>query len=63
MTTVAAPDRPRLLARALRLEYLTVGWNLIEGVIAIAAAMASGKPALINVEIRQDREYSGGIYV
>ena len=30
---------------------------------AYAAGMASGKPALINVEIRQDREYSGGIYV
>ncbi len=28
-----------------------------------AAGQASGKPALINVEIRQDREYSGGIYV
>jgi hypothetical protein len=27
-----ALDRPRLLARALRLEYLTVGWNVNEGV-------------------------------
>mgnify|MGYP003530111322 CR=1 FL=1 len=38
MTVAAASDRPRLLRRALRLEYLTVGWNIIEGVIAIAAA-------------------------
>ena len=30
---------------------------------ARARARASGKPALVNVEIRQDREYSGGIYV
>ncbi len=30
---------------------------------ALERAAASGKPALINVEIRQDRKYSGGIYV
>jgi acetolactate synthase-1/2/3 large subunit len=30
---------------------------------ALERAAASGKPALINVEIRQDREYAGGIYV
>jgi len=30
---------------------------------ALERAAASGKPALINVEIRQDREYKGGIYV
>jgi acetolactate synthase-1/2/3 large subunit len=30
---------------------------------ALERAAASGLPALINVEIRQDREYSGGIYV
>ncbi len=30
---------------------------------ALERAAASGKPALINVEIRQDRDYKGGIYV
>ncbi len=30
---------------------------------ALERAAESGKPALINVEIRQDREYKGGIYV
>ncbi|MDH3686476.1 MAG: thiamine pyrophosphate-binding protein [Myxococcales bacterium] len=30
---------------------------------ALERAAASGKPALINVIIRQDREYKGGIYV
>jgi len=30
---------------------------------ALERSAASGKPALINVEIRQDREYKGGIYV
>jgi acetolactate synthase-1/2/3 large subunit len=30
---------------------------------AFERAAASGLPALVNVDIRQDREYSGGIYV
>jgi acetolactate synthase-1/2/3 large subunit len=30
---------------------------------ALDRAAASGKPALVNVEIRQDRDYKGGIYV
>lgn len=30
---------------------------------ALERAIASGKPALVNVIIRQDTEYSGGIYV
>ena len=30
---------------------------------ALERAAASGKPACVNVVIRQDREYSGGIYV
>ncbi|MBF8291080.1 MAG: hypothetical protein HW391_2048, partial [Chloroflexi bacterium] len=36
MTTAELPtrDRAQLLRRGLRLEYLTVGWNIVEGVIA-----------------------------
>jgi len=30
---------------------------------ALERAAASGKPALVNVVIRQDREYKGGVYV
>ena len=30
---------------------------------ALDRAAASGKPALVNVIIRQDRNYKGGIYV
>lgn len=50
--TAAASARPALLRRALRLEYLTVGWNVVEGVIAIAAAMASGSVALVPSQAR-----------
>ena len=40
--------RDRLLRRGLRLEYLTVGWNLTEGVVSIGAALASGSVALLG---------------
>jgi acetolactate synthase-1/2/3 large subunit len=30
---------------------------------ALERAAASGRPALVNVKIRQDREYGGGVYV
>ena len=43
--------RRRLLRRALRLEWLTVGWNAVEGVIAVAAALAAGSVALLGFGI------------
>jgi divalent metal cation (Fe/Co/Zn/Cd) transporter len=60
MTTSVAGDRPGLLRRALRLEYLTVGWNIVEGVIAIAAAMASGSVALLGFGIDSFVESASG---
>lgn len=35
-----------LVRRAMRLEYLTVGWNIVEAVVAIAAGAAAGSIAL-----------------
>lgn len=46
--TVAGIDRSRLLDRGLRLEYLTVGWNIVEGLIAVGAGVAAGSVALIG---------------
>ncbi|MEO7295005.1 MAG: cation transporter [Candidatus Limnocylindria bacterium] len=40
--------RSALLTRGLLLEFLTVGWNLVEGVVAVVAAMASGSVALLG---------------
>ena len=40
--------RAALLTRGLRLEYVTVGWNVIEGVIAVGAGLAAGSIALIG---------------
>lgn len=48
MTEAALISRPALLRRGLLLEYLTVGWNIAEGVIAVGAGAAAGSPALIG---------------
>ena len=44
-------DRARLLSSASRLEWLTVGWNAVEGIIAVAAALAAGSVALLGFGI------------
>lgn len=46
--TLTTADRPTLLRRGLRLEYLTVGWNVVEGIVAIGAGMVAGSVALIG---------------
>jgi divalent metal cation (Fe/Co/Zn/Cd) transporter len=39
-------DQQRLLRRGLRLEYLTLGWNVIGSVVVIVAAVAARSVAL-----------------
>jgi divalent metal cation (Fe/Co/Zn/Cd) transporter len=39
------------LRSALRLEYFTVGWNVVEGLIAITAALVAGSVALLGFGI------------
>lgn len=43
--------RPESVGRALRLEYLTIGWNLVEGLIAVSAAVLAGSVALLGFGI------------
>ena len=45
----AAPERRVALhRRALRLEYFTIGWNVIEALVAIGAGLIAGSVALIG---------------
>lgn len=44
----SAGGRAGDLARALLLEYVTVGWNVVEGAVALAAALAAGSIVLIG---------------
>lgn len=56
--------RAHLLARGLRLEYLTVGWNIVEGLIAVGAGVAAGSIALIGFGVDSFVEtISGGVLV
>ncbi len=61
--TTAGPLLPReaLLTKALWLEYLTVGWNVIEGVIAVIAAIAAGSVALMGFGIDSFVESASGL--
>ena len=53
-------DRALLLRRALHLEYLTVGWNIVEGIVAIGAALAAGSVALLGFGIDSFVESASG---
>lgn len=53
-------DRAQHLQRGIRLEYLTIGWNLIEGVVAVASGVISGSIALLGFGIDSFIETSSG---
>ncbi|MGH2727627.1 MAG: cation diffusion facilitator family transporter [Actinomycetota bacterium] len=55
-----ATERSALLLRGLRLEYLTVGWNVVEGVIAVVAALTTGSVALMGFGIDSFVESASG---
>ena len=65
--TTSIPDRTETTSReaalrhALRLEYLTVGWNVVEGLIAVAAALAAGSVALLAFGIDSFVECASGL--
>lgn len=60
MQAVPANSRGPILSHALRLEYLTVGWNLVEGAVAVAAALAAGSVALLGFGIDSFVESASG---
>ena len=48
MAVLTTERRVELHRRALRLEHFTVGWNILEAVVAIAAGIVAGSAALIG---------------
>ena len=59
-----ARSRELLLARALKLEYLTVAWNVVEGLFGVTAAVAAGSVALLGFGIDSFVESaSGGVLI
>ena len=42
------PNRAANIRRGVLLEYFTIGWNLIEGLIAVGSGIVAGSPSLIG---------------
>ena len=42
------PNRATNIRRGVLLEYFTIGWNLIEGLIAVGSGIVAGSPSLIG---------------
>jgi len=59
MATDAATRRQHL-QRGIRLEYLTIGWNVLEGIVAVASGVVSGSIALVGFGIDSFIETSSG---
>jgi divalent metal cation (Fe/Co/Zn/Cd) transporter len=57
---VGSQGRAELVRRALRLEYLTVAWNVIEGIVGVAAALAAGSVVLLGFGIDSFVETASG---
>jgi divalent metal cation (Fe/Co/Zn/Cd) transporter len=57
---VLAADREVLLRRALRLEYLTIGWMAVEAVFGIGAGVAAGSAALVAFALDSVVEMASG---
>ena len=57
MATTARADLRR---RGLLLEYLTIGWNVVEGVVAMVAALTSGSIALLGFGLDSFVESASG---
>lgn len=63
MTPITDTERGPLLRRARRLEWLTVGWNVVEAVIALGAAIGSGSIALLAFGLDSVVETASGVVI
>ena len=41
-------NRAELIKRGILLEYFTIGWNLLEGAVAVGAGIVAGSPSLVG---------------
>ena len=57
---MATMQRERDVRRGIHLEYLTVGWNILEGAIAIVSGTIAGSVALVGFGIDSAIESSSG---
>jgi len=53
-------DRKRLLRQGRRLEYFTLGWNLVEALVAIGSGVVAGSTALVGFGVDSLIESTSG---
>jgi divalent metal cation (Fe/Co/Zn/Cd) transporter len=53
-------DRAALIRRGQILEYFTIGWNLLEGVVAVGSGIIAGSPSLVGFGIDSFIESTSG---
>ena len=61
MTESAVSDRMAFVGRGRRLEYFTVGWNAIEGVVAVVSGVIAGSIALVGFGLDSFIEVTSGL--
>ena len=61
ITPAPPADRDRVVRRATRLNRLTIGWNAIEGIVAIAAGVAASSVSLIAFGLDSGIEVSAAL--
>ncbi len=47
-TQINTINRAELIKRGRLLEYFTIGWNLLEGAVAVGAGIIAGSPSLVG---------------
>src|SRR6476659_6187675 len=60
---VAEQDRSALVVSGKHLEYFTILWHLAEGVISLAAGLASGSLSLVGFGVDSLIELASGVAV
>ncbi len=60
MTVTAVLERRTIVQRGRRLEYFTIAWNTLEGLIAIAAGAIAGSISLVGFGIDSFIEVTSG---
>ena len=53
-------ERPAVVQRGRRLEYFTIGWNAVEGLVAILAGLIAGSISLVGFGIDSFIEVTSG---
>jgi divalent metal cation (Fe/Co/Zn/Cd) transporter len=60
MQEIALTTRASIVVRTRRLEYFTIGWNMLEGLVAVVAGTVAGSISLVGFGIDSFIEVTSG---